>query len=168
MSNNFVIDTLTAPPAANLSVTDIVAPYLVAKLRRSRDWLIEDDQHAFTDDTLRRVLDFLARNTRMVSELDAAAGSDGSIGILFERGCVRLYADYLGNGNIRVFSRDLNGAESRFITEDSLAVSAALRDVAPVIGEIQMPSGDRSCRVVISSGGATSREPTYSIYFDQK
>jgi hypothetical protein len=123
-------------PSATLNITEALAPRLVSKLHRTREWLREEDACAFSDATFNRVMDLLARHRELLPEIDAAAGSDGSIGILFERGVERLYADFLNNGRIRLFIRGSDGVDRKSITENDDLVSSSLSRLSPVFENI--------------------------------
>jgi hypothetical protein len=164
MSNSvFVMAFSSSVAGVTFSVTEMLAPSLVAKLYRSRELLRGDDEIAFSDATLRRVMNLLARNKQVSLEVDAAAGSDGSIGVLFERGITRLYADFLNNGRVRVFVRSADGAESKFITDDDSRVANSLIALAPIQGPIVFGTG--STVVHLNFGADTRRyaEVSYSL-----
>jgi len=119
-------------PSATFSIKEVLAPRLASKLHRTREWLQEEDERAFSDATFNRVMNVLARHRELLPEIDAAAGSDGSIGVLFERGAERLYADFLSNGRIRLFIRGSDGVDRKLITENDAVVSSSLSALSPV------------------------------------
>jgi hypothetical protein len=165
MSNSVFTAALNSVSAGvNFNITEVLAPRLVSKLYRSREWLEEENARAFSDATLNRVLNLIARHTELLAEIDAAAGSDGSIGLLFERGVERVYADFLNNGRIRVFIRNSNGVDRKFITEDDTVVSASLSELSSAVDntiEIRTQAG--TALLNLSVAGRAGPDASYVL-----
>jgi hypothetical protein len=139
MLNNYTF-AVGPPPGISLSIGESLAPTLFQRLNQSREWIVDDDGMAFSDDTLDRVQNFISCNKQLVGGMDVAAGLDGSIGVLFRSRGTELYADFLNSGRIRVYAQDADGRTEHCITESVAEVSQVLHKVSPAIERLVLVS----------------------------